>query len=91
MSGYNFVVGVAAIIIIALLWIVFGEVISGGSGILSVLNGMAGGDATIIQANNTLGSVFYYSLFIIIIIIGIWILKSSIKEDPPYYTGGGYV
>jgi hypothetical protein len=56
--------------------------------VISILNGMAGGDAAIISNNNMAASILFYSLFVIIIMLGLWVLKSSIKREPDY--GGAY-
>lgn len=77
-SAYKFIVGIAAIIIMALVWIPLNEVFGQADGIVDTFNSVTT-DQTIINYNNTMRQVYYYSLLVMILIIGIWILK----EDQP--------
>lgn len=76
MSGFKLVIGFVAIIIIGLLWIGLNEVMVN---VGSVFNSMTT-DADTITRNNMGLSIFYYSLFFMIIVIAIWVVKSSLDE-----------
>lgn len=88
MSGYSFIIGIGVIIFLILLWIPLNEVINvGDNSIVNVMNNQTT-DANIQAQNTTAGLIFYYSLFVFIIIIGIAIMKHGIKDEPVAY--GGY-
>lgn len=80
MSGYSLIMGVLAIITISILWIALYEVTGGEGGINSILNNLAGSNEDVIEQNNMVTSIFYYSLFAFIIIIGMYILKTAMDD-----------
>jgi len=85
MSAFKFIIGIAAIVFITIVWIVLNEgVIEVGS----VMNEMVTNNVTgpdIIIRNNMMVSMFFYSLFFLIMVVSIWILKTTVDE------GGGAV
>lgn len=80
MSAYRIILIVAVLVIVMFVWIVFNETVADLGG---TLNGMlnASADADTIARNNTAVSIFYWSLLVIIMAAGIWILKSSLEKD----------
>lgn len=80
MSAYKIALIIAVMIICIFLWVCFNEVVT----IVSpIFNGMVNATATpdVIERNNMATSVFYWTLLIIIIVCGIWILKGTLESD----------
>lgn len=76
MSAYEFVMGVVAIITVSILWIGLNEVIVMVSEILNT--GLT--DAETLARNVMAVKIMFYSLFAVLIVIGISILKTA-QED----------
>lgn len=75
-SGYKAVIGLAAIVLLALLWIPIYEIYGGTGGIVDSFNTIAT-DADVINANESARLISYWILFIFIIVIVIWVLKEE--------------
>jgi len=86
MTGYNLIIGVAIIIVIALVWIPINEIMREDGGVVDIMNNMTNATETpdVITYNNMAGEITYYSLFLVIIIVGLYIIKSGIKERGVY-------
>jgi hypothetical protein len=76
MTAYEFVIGFIAIITVAILWIGLNEAIVL---IADILNAGVS-DAATLERNVMAVSIFFYSLFAVIIAIGINVLK-TVHED----------
>ena len=77
MSGYKLILGFIAIIVIAFLWIVLNEIFVDTGDILNALTS----DADTITRNDMAISIFYYSLFFMIIVIAIYLVKNALGEN----------
>lgn len=77
-SVFKLVIGFIAIIILAFLWIPLYEAFGGVGGFVDTFNSQTT-DPDIITNNNTARQIFYWTLFAMILMIFIWILK----EDRP--------
>lgn len=87
MTAYALIMGILFIIIMFFLWIPMFDVFGGTGGVIATMNSLAGGDADIIAWNNMIANIFFYTPFALIIIVGIYILKSVTEKPDPY---GGY-
>lgn len=75
-SGYRFIIGVLAIIMCMLLWIPLDWAMDQAT---TALNGGIT-DADTIQRNNIVNDAYYFTLFIVIIAVIIYIVKPTTGE-----------
>lgn len=75
-SGYKLILGAILIIMIALLWIPLNEVMGGSDGLTDIFNSEAN-DSEVIEYNNTANSIWYYTAFFFVIVIGLWVIKEE--------------
>lgn len=76
-SGYRLIIGFLVMIFVSLLWIPLNYSMSLAGGILNT--GLADPDA--VSRNNTVVMAFYYTLFILILAIVLYVIKPGQDND----------
>lgn len=79
MSGYKLIIGIAVIILAFFMWVPLNYVM-GLTG--TALNAISS-DPGVIQRNNVVVSAYYFTLFIIVLAIVIYIIKPDKGETEP--------
>jgi len=77
MGGYKFIIGFIVIIMCALIWIP----LEYASTMTAEIMNLGITEASAIAMNNLLARVFYYSLFFIIVIAMLWVIKTDTGEE----------